>query len=230
MPYGRKKGKPVKNFPRDLLPREKMLNLGAERLTEEELFAIILGSGTKGFSVLDIAEELANIGLERLKTMSVEEISKIPGVGKVKALTVKAVAELCSRHCKGETEKFIKSPEDAVEVVKPLIKTKKEHLFVLTLSVGQKLLHTELVAVGGLNVVHASPREIFKPVLTHGGYFYILVHNHPDGSSTPSPEDISFTKTVEKAGNLLGLELLDHVILGDDGFFSMREKGLIGKD
>jgi DNA repair protein RadC len=227
MPYGRRKGKPIRELPKDLLPREKMVALGADKLSEEELFAIILGSGTKGFSVLDIASKLSEFGFDKLKTMSVEEISKIRGVGKVKALTVKAVVELCKRYCEGTNSVYIKSPEDAVQVVKPLVKGKKEHLFVLTLSVGQKLLHTELVAIGGLNVVYASPREIFRPVISHGGYFYILVHNHPDGEAEPSREDVEFTRRVEKAGNLLGLELLDHIVLGEDDYVSMRERGLI---
>jgi DNA repair protein RadC len=228
MGYRGKRRRSIKELPRDLLPREKMLAMGEEALSEEELWAVVLGSGTKGFSVLEIATELSRLGFERLKTLSVEEISKIPGVGKVKALTVKAVVELCRRHAEGDRAVFIRSPEDAVEVVKPLIRGKKEHLFVLSLSIGQKLLHTELVAVGGLNVVRASPREVFRPVVASGGYFYLLVHNHPDGSAEPSREDLDFTRAVERAGNLLGLELLDHVVIGEDGFVSMRERGLIG--
>ncbi len=226
MPYGRK-GKKVKELPKDLLPREKLERLGADRLSEAELWAVILGSGTKGFSVLEIGEALAELGLERLLEMAPEEIAKIRGVGRAKALVVKAVAELCRRFKEGSEEIFIKSPADAVKVVSPLIKGKKEHLFVLSLSIGQKLLDVELVALGSLNTVGAPLREIFLPVVRSGGYFFILLHNHPDGKSLPSEEDKAFTRRVKETGKLLGLELLDHIVLGEDGFYSFRENGLL---
>ena len=222
----RKKGKPLKELPKGLLPREKMEKLGPERLTEEELWAVILGSGTKGFSVLDIAQKLTEMGWEKLLSLSVEDISKIPGVGKVKAMTVKAVLELCRRNPNGEKPK-ITSPSQVQQLVKPLIRGKKEHLFVLSLSTSQRLLSVDLVALGHLNAVYAPPREVLHPVIANGGYFFILVHNHPDGSCSPSREDIEFTKRVREGADLLGVELLDHVILGENGFFSFKGEGLL---
>jgi len=218
--------KPLKELPKNLLPREKMLNLGEEKLTEEELWAVILGSGTKKVSVLDIANHLGEIGFEKLSQMGIDELSKIPGVGKIKALTVKAVLELCRRNKNGSGRK-ITSPQQVAELVKPLLKGEKEHLFVLTLSLGQKLLGIDLVALGSINTVYAPLREIFQPVLTRGGYFFILVHNHPQGDCNPSYEDREFTKRVREGAEILGLELLDHVILGEDGFFSFKENGLL---
>ncbi|RTZ58766.1 MAG: hypothetical protein DSZ31_05140, partial [Gammaproteobacteria bacterium] len=153
------KGKPLKDLPKGLLPREKLEKLGAESLTEEELWAIILGSGTKGFSVIDIGTKLASIGFENLAKLPLEELSKIPGVGRVKALTVKAVTELCKRNKNGENQK-ITHPLQVVRLVSPLLKGKKEKLFVLTLSAGQRLLGLDLVAVGSLNTVYAPPREV----------------------------------------------------------------------
>jgi DNA repair protein RadC len=218
--------KPLKELPKDLLPREKMLKLGSNNLSEEELWAIILGSGTKGFSVLDIANKLTEIGFEKLASLSVEELSKIPGVGRVKALTIKAVLELCSRNKNGEKPK-ITSPKQVEELIRPLIKTNKEHLFVLTLSLAQKLLGIDLIAVGSLNIVYAPLREIFQPVISKNGYFFILVHNHPQGDCSPSPEDKSFTERVIEGAKLLDLELLDHVIIDERGYFSFRENGLL---
>jgi DNA repair protein RadC len=218
--------KPLKELPKDLLPREKMLKLGSENLSEEELWAIVLGSGTKGFSVLDIAAKLTEIGFEKLSSLSVEELSKIPGVGKVKALTIKAVLELCNRNKNGEKPK-ITSPKQVEELIRPLIKVNKEHLFVLTLSLAQKLLGIDLIAVGSLNIVYAPLREIFQPVISKNGYFFILVHNHPQGDCYPSPEDKDFTDRVSKGAKLLDLELLDHVIIGEGGYFSFRENGLL---
>ena len=220
MVYKRKR-KPLKELPKKLLPREKLETLGAQKLTEEELWAVILGSGTKGFSVLDIAENLASLGFEKLSQMGLGELSKIPGVGRVKALTVKAVLELCRRNKEGERPK-ITSPKEVEKLIRPLIKGKKEHLFVLVLSHSQRLLGIELVALGHLNAVYAPMREIFQPVIGKGGYFFILCHNHPEGPALPSAEDINFTERVKEAAQILGLELLDHVILGEEGFYSFR--------
>ncbi len=201
--------------------------MGPDALDEAELWAVILGSGTKGFSVLDIGKELSSVGFEKLADLSVEEISKIPGVGKVKALTIKAVLELCKRHHLGEERPKITSPKKVEEIVRPLIKGRKEHLFVLSLSISQTLLSVELVAVGSLNTVNAPPREIFAPILRSGGYYLVLVHNHPDGEAEPSREDITFTERICKICRLLGLELLDHVILGERDLFSFRENRLL---
>jgi DNA repair protein RadC len=220
------KGKPLKELPKGLLPREKLEKLGEESLTEEELWAIILGSGTKGFSVLEIGAKLSSLGFEKLAQLPLAELSKIPGVGRVKALTVKAVIELCRRNKNGENPK-ITHPLQVVELVRKHLKGKKEKLLVLTLSAGQRLLGLELVAVGSLNTLYAPPREVFQPVIAKGGYMFILVHNHPDGEAKPSKEDIEFTRRIEEGANLLGLELLDHIIVADEGYFSFKEKGLI---
>jgi len=218
------RGKPLKDYPKELLPREKLQRLGAEKLTEGELWAVVLGSGTKGFSVLEIGERLEELGFEKLSRMGVEEISQIPGVGRVKALTVKAVLELCKRHHSGERVK-ITSPSQVERIVRPLIRGKKEHLFVLTLNGSQRLISVDLVALGHLNAVYAPPREILHPVVANGGYFFVMVHNHPDGSPEPSAEDIELTERVKEGARLLGLELLDHVILGEGGFYSFRASG-----
>jgi DNA repair protein RadC len=222
----KKRKRKISDLPKDLLPREKMQNFGADKLSEEELWAIILGSGTKGFSVLDISQKLTEIGWENLEKLSLEDISKIPGVGKVKALTIKAVLELCRRHRK-ENAPVIDSPKKVVELVKPKIKDKKEHLFVVSINLSQKLLGIDLVALGSLNTVNAPLRDIFQPVFQRGGYFFILVHNHPDGISKPSEEDKRFTNRVKEAATLLDLELMDHIVLGDDGYFSFYENNLL---
>jgi len=200
--------------------------LGAHHLTEEELWAVILGSGTKGFSVLDIAQKLTEIGWEKLEKLNLEEISKIPGVGKVKGLTIKAVLELCKRHRK-ENAPLIDSPEKVASLVQKKIKGKKEHLFVVSLNFSNRLLGIDLVAVGSLNTVNAPLRDIFQPIFQRGGYSFILVHNHPDGESAPSEEDKIFTNRIKEAAELLGLQMIDHVILGEDGYFSFYENSLL---
>jgi len=227
MPY-RERPKSPADLPKELLPREKMERLGASALSEEELWALVIGSGTKGFSVLEIASELANLGLKRISNAEISEISKIPGVGRAKAMTIKAIAELCRRSCAEERQKpRIDDPSQLAGLVKPLITQNKEHLFVVALTVGRRLLGVELVAVGGMTALSVKPREIFKPVLEKDGYFFALVHNHPGGEAKPSPEDLNFTRRIQKAGELLGLEMLDHLILGEEGYFSFRENGLL---
>jgi len=227
MAYRKRLNKSLKDLPKDLLPREKLLKLGPQSLDDAELWAVVLGSGTKGFNVLEVGRKIASLLEEEFENLSVERLLKVPGLGKVKALTVLSVVELCRRYSQKGNRPKIDSPEKVVEMVSPLIKGKKERLFVLVLSLNQKLLSVELVAVGGLNVVNASPREIFIPVLAKGGYFYILVHNHPDGEAKPSAEDIRFTNRVREAGQLLGLEMLDHIILGERDYFSFRANKLI---
>ena len=225
--YRPKKGLSIKKLPKDLLPRERMEKEGAQNLSQEELWAIILGSGTKNFSVLQIASELTRLGFEKLQNLSLEELSKIPGVGKVKALTIKAVLELCRRHLSEENQKEVKHPRHVVEIVKPLIRTKKEHLFVVGLNISQKVVNVDLIALGSVNTVYAPTREVLQPVVKNGALFFILVHNHPDGNSNPSKEDILFTRKIEQAAQLLDVELLDHVIIGTDGYFSFKENGLL---
>jgi len=228
MVYKKRLGKNLKELPKELLPREKLLKFGVDKLDEAELWAIILGSGTKGFSVLELGKKISSLLEKGAENLSLERISQIPGLGNVKAMKILSVVELCKRYSNKQKENpKIDAPWKVIKIVSPLIKGKKEHLFVLVLSLNQKLLAVELVAIGSLNVVNASPREIFSPVLVKGGYFYILVHNHPDGEAKPSAEDIAFTKRIQEAGKLLGLELLDHIILGRDGYFSFRENKLI---
>ncbi|NPB05629.1 MAG: DNA repair protein RadC [Aquificae bacterium] len=217
-----------KELPKDLRPREKMLSYGPEALDEAELWALVLGSGTKGFSVLEIGQKLSSLGFGKLKDLTLEDLFRIPGLGKAKAATVMAVLELCKRHAAGEEKPKITSPSQVEKVVRPLLKGQKEHLFVLSLSLSQRLLSVDLVALGEANVVRASPREVLGPVLKSGGYFFVLAHNHPDGDPLPSPEDRAFTRRIEEAARLLGLELLDHVVLGEKGFFSFRENKLLG--
>ena len=219
--------KKIRDLPKEVLPREKLQNLGAENLTEEELWAIILGKGSKGISVLEISEKITQIGSNRLKQISWEELAKIPGVGKAKALTIKAVLELCNRQ-NIKNSKTIKHPMDVVEMIKPLIKLKQEHLFVVSLNISQKLISIDLVAVGSLNTVYAPNREVLHPVIKNSAYFFILVHNHPDGQPFPSPEDIQFTQKIKKAAELLDVVLLDHIILDDSGnYYSFKENGLV---
>jgi len=227
MVYRKKVKKSLKELPKDTLPREKLLKFGIRALDEAELWAVILGSGTKGVNVLEIGKTLAGLNREELLKLSLDRLLQIPGLGKAKSMVVLSVVELCKRLSQRSEQPKIENPRQVVEIVSNLIKAKKEHLFVLTLSPNQKLINLELVAVGGLNILYASPREVLTPVLANGGYFYILVHNHPGGDAKPSAEDIAFTKKICEVGKLLDVEMLDHIILGEDGYFSFRENKLV---
>ncbi len=215
----------IKNIPKDLRPREKLQRLGAQNLADEELLAIILGSGTKDKDVITLSKELIEVGWKNLESMELSELTKVKGLGKVKAIQLKALIELSKRIVHPDRRKKISSPQDVYELVKDMFSEYKESLVCLYLDLGNRVVHIETVAVGTLNRVFSQPRDILKPAVECSAYGIIMVHNHPQGILVPSEEDIAFTRRVRDACELLGFELLDHLILNGEGFISLRETG-----
>ena len=216
--------KKIKDLPEDLLPREKALKLGIDKLSDGELLALTLGSGTKGINVIGLADKIVKkFGYEGLKQATLEDLTKIKGIGTSKALQILAIVELSKRICEGTTSIEINSPEDVYNLVKELKKEKKENFICLYTNSINQLLAKETIAVGSLNVVNIPPRDIFIPALEYNAYGIVLVHNHPNATSTPSKEDIEFTNQVRELALKLGFEVLDHIIVGKDGYFSFRE-------
>jgi len=217
----------LKDIPQELRPREKLLRLGPEALSEEELLAVLLGSGTKGFDVLKLAKELVKMGWEELERKPVEELLKLKGLGLVKALKVKALLELSKRIRRGSKGVFIRNPKEAVAFLRSKFDDRKEKLVALYLDLSNRLVGEELVAVGSANRVFAKPKDVLFKAVKLSANGIILAHNHPSGPPEPSEEDLLFTQRVKKACELLGFELLDHIVLSEEGFFSFREEGLI---
>ena len=218
--------KSLRDMPEDLKPREKMLSLGAEKLSEEELLAIVLGSGTKDMDVLSLSREIVKMGWKELFQLSPQELMKrFKGIGEAKACQIKAILELAKRISDPYEGVFINNPEDAYSFLKSKVDERREHLICLYLSPTNRLISYEIIAIGRMNALHAEPKEILYHAINTACYGIILAHNHPKGELKPSREDIEFTKRVKKACELMGFELLDHLIINSKGYFSIKKEG-----
>ncbi|MGC9001711.1 MAG: RadC family protein [Dictyoglomus sp.] len=227
------KKRKIKDFPKSERPRERLLNYGEKALSDAELLAIILRTGNKNYSVYELAQNLiVDFGsLKRIAEVGIGELIKYPGIGITKAVQIKASIELGRRIFSEKKNYFgesILNPHDAFLIFKEdMFDLKEEHLFCIYMDVKNKCLNKRLIAKGDLNIVYASPREIFKYALQENSSKLILAHNHPSGDLTPSEDDIIFTKRLIEAGKILGLEILDHLIIYNENYVSLKEKKLI---
>ncbi|MBR5163671.1 MAG: DNA repair protein RadC [Schwartzia sp.] len=220
----------VRDLPKEDRPREKLIRRGASALSDTELLAILLRTGTPSVSVLHLAEEVLakyrDKGLVAIMNMPPQEIATVHGVGLAKAATIVAAVELgrrLSTRAAQKTEK-IEGPEDAARYVTPMLRhEQKEHFLVMLLDVRNRVIATSTISVGGLTSSIAHPREVFQEAIRHSAAALILVHNHPSGDPSPSREDIQLTKQMMKAGEIMGIPVLDHIILANDDFISLKE-------
>ncbi|MFJ7663141.1 DNA repair protein RadC [Lysinibacillus sp. NPDC097162] len=211
-------------------PRERLLRQGAKSLSNQELLAILLRTGTKEESVLVLANRVLSTfeRLHHLKHATIEEMVAIKGIGEVKAIQILAAIELGRRLSqKQNDDKYtVRSPQDAAAYLMPdMTSLSQEHFVVLFLDVKNQIIHKKTIFIGGLNASIVHPREIFREAVKRSAATIICAHNHPSGVPTPSPEDIEVTKRIQEAGFIIGIELLDHVIIGDHQFISLKEKG-----
>jgi len=219
----------MKELPIDDRPREKLINNGAAALTDSELLAILIGSGTKEKSALDIARDLtADNGI--LKNIAlvhdVKELAKTKGLGRAKAALIIAALELGRRIASAEplVRDSITSPEDGVALLMPRLRYEsKEHFLVVLLNSKNKVLDVEQISEGSLNSSVVHPREVFAPAVLHHAAAILTAHNHPSGDPTPSKEDKDLTNTLVQAGKYMGIPVLDHIIIGDAKYFSFKE-------
>ena len=211
-------------------PRERLIRQGAQSLSNQELLAILLRTGTKEESVLALANRvLMNFEkLHALKQATIEEIVDIKGIGEAKAVQLLAAIELGRRLAQKEpNERFtIRSPDDAASyLMQEMTSLPQEHFVCLFLNVKNQVLHKQTIFVGSLNSSIVHPRDIFREAVKRSAAAIICAHNHPRGVPTPSPEDIEVTSRLYEAGQIMGVDLLDHVIIGDHQYVSMKEKG-----
>ena len=223
----------IKEMYREERPYEKCEQYGAENLTDAELLAVLLRTGTKGENSLRLAQKILHPetdrgGLVNLPQWTVEQLRQVRGIGKVKAIQIRCLAELARRMAKAEALEGLdfSSPNTIARYyMEDMRHRQKEVMKLLLLNTKAKLIGASDISVGTVNATLVSPRELFLEALKKNAVSIILLHNHPSGDPTPSQEDILLTQRVRKAGDLIGIELLDHIIIGDNRYISLREKG-----
>lgn len=212
-----------------LLPRERLTKEGVEALSNQELLAILLRTGTRQASVFEIAQKvLSNLSsLTDLKKMTLQELQSLSGIGRVKAIELQAMIELGHRIHKHETlemESILSSQKLAKKMQQELGHKKQEHLVALYLNTQNQIIHQQTIFIGSATRSIAEPREILHYAIKHMATSLILVHNHPSGAVSPSRNDDHVTKLVKEACDLMGIVLLDHLIVSHSSYFSYREK------
>ena len=229
----------IKSLPKVERPYEKLEVYGAEKLSNTELLAIIIKNGTKEKTAIQIAQDLLSIGEKRkgnnlkfINEITMDELKSISGIGRVKAIELKALCELSKRmtipiDLSAET---IKNPNDAAKIIMDELRFEKIELVkVILLSIKNNVLKIVEVARGKSNSASIEPKEIFSEALKIGAPKLILVHNHPSGDPTPSKEDFFLTERIENVGSLMGIELVDHIVIGDGiykSIFNERKRAI----
>ncbi|WNY26898.1 RadC family protein [Methanolapillus ohkumae] len=221
----------IKDIPKTERPQERLLKYGPDSLSNAELLAIMLRTGTRHRNVLDLCHHLfSENSLKKMSRMSVPEWVKTDGIGETKACQIVSLFEL-SRRLESYTEepkRKIKSPDDIYRFIYPKIREeKKEKFMILCLDTKNQVVREETVSVGILNASIVHPREVFRTALLESAAAIVLIHNHPSGDPSPSPEDLDITDRIVRCGQLLGISVLDHIIVGDGCFVSLKQEGKI---
>ncbi|HET7522400.1 MAG TPA: DNA repair protein RadC [Bacillales bacterium] len=222
----------IRDVPEDERPRERVLQEGASVCSNQELLAIVLRSGTSRESVLQLSQRLLHHfqGLRLLQDATVDELTQLKGIGTAKAVQILAAIELGKRFSRLQTagRTAIHSPEAGAEYVMDEMRfLSQEHFVCLYLNTKNEVLHRQTVFIGSLNASIVHPREVFKEAFRRSAASVICLHNHPSGDPSPSREDIAITKRLVECGKMLGIEVLDHIVIGDQKFISLKEKGYI---
>jgi DNA repair protein RadC len=223
---------PITQWAEDDRPREKMLLKGKNALSDAELIAILLATGTKEYSAVDLAKQIMTVAqndLNLLARMTIADLRKIKGIGPAKAITIAAAMELGGRKKAGEIkQKSISSSRDAYEYFGPKLEDKAfEEFHVLLLNRANKVITEVQISEGGVAGTYVDPKKIFKLALEHGACSIILCHNHPSGGLVPSQQDINITQKIVSAGKLLEIMVLDHLIISIAGFYSFADEGML---
>ena len=223
----------IKTWAEDDRPREKLILKGRQALSDAELLAILIGSGTRDQSAVDVSKILLSLGknsLNNLGRLDVEDFMQVSGIGQAKAITIVAALEL-GRRRSGEqvvNDDQITSSRDAYLTIKPYLADKNhEEFWVLLLSRSNKIKERKCISTGGISGTVVDQRLIFKPAMQSLASAIILVHNHPSGTLRPSEQDKALTKKLVSSGKILDIPILDHIIYTDEGYYSFADEGLI---
>lgn len=223
----------IKNLPESERPYERFRNLGAEALSDAELLAIILKTGTKNQTSLELAQSLLSKcqgNLLNLYELSYEQLLEIKGIGMVKAIQMKAVAELSRRIARTDRgyRLSLSSPASIADYYMEDMRHRRKEAFVGAFFDAKcKFLGDSIITVGSISQAVVSPMELFRKALLRSAVMIVVLHNHPSGDPTPSREDVELTKRTEKGSELLGLTLADHIIIGDNRYYSFKENHML---
>jgi DNA repair protein RadC len=222
----------IRDFPQDERPRERFIQNGPASLSNHELIAILLRTGTKDESVLQLSNRLLTNfeGLRLLKDATLEEMTEIKGIGQAKAIQILAAVEIGRRITNlNYTDRYvIRSPEDGANyVMNDMRFLSQEHFVCLYLNTKNQVIHKQTIFIGSLNASIVHPREVFREALKRSAASIICLHNHPSGDPAPSREDIEVTKRLVECGKMIGIDVLDHLIIGENKFVSLKEKGYL---
>jgi len=220
----------LKNLPKTDRPREKLIQKGPQNLKDEELLAVLLGTGREGKNVIEVAKQILNkYSKKRLLKLTYSDLSKIKGIGPAKSCTILAATELIKRSLRigEETLPIIHSTKDVIAQAVYLRDKTREHLMGIYLNARNEMVFKKPIFIGTLNANLVHPREIFNEALKQNAVSVILVHNHPSGDPEPSEDDLTITKRILEAGKIMGIDVLDHVIITKTKIFSFEDKKLI---
>ena len=223
----------VRDLPKPERPRERLQKLGPEALSSQELLALVIGRGIPKKSVMIIAQELLARfrNVKAISQATLEELSQIKGIGLAKAAQIKACFELGKREDLEPPDLVpfdIKNPEAVVKAIRASVQDKaKEHFKLILLNSRNRVIGISTISIGTLTTSLVHPREVFKEAIMHSAASVVLAHNHPSGDPDPSEDDLKITKKLVESGKILGIEVIDHIIIGKIDHYSFREKGLI---
>ena len=218
--------KRIKDLPEFSRPREKLKERGAKSLSDAELIAAILGSGGKGLDVMSLASRVAKAISGKKGDLSLEELTKIEGIGLAKASQILAGFELARRHIVVETVKITEA-KDVLPLIDRITSKQQEYFICISLNGANEVIENRTVTVGLLDRSQVHPREVFADVITDRAASVIFAHNHPSGALEPSNSDLKIQEQLTEAGRILGIKVLDHIIISKKGYYSFQENGLV---
>lgn len=208
-------------------PREKLYKKGAQALKDYELLSVLLGSGVKGKDVITLSKEIIKILENNFTSITLEMLTNIHGLGKAKASQILSSIELSKRYLNEKQNLRISNSRDVYEELIPYKDKKQEYFLCIYLDGANHLINTEVISIGTLNQSLVHPREVFSYAIEKRCASIILAHNHPSGTLNPSLSDINVTKRLQEAAKILGIDILDHVIFTQSGFYSFKEEGVL---